>query len=368
MANKNEKKIYLIDEFNKWNKAGGAGDYVARLKKIDREYISTLIKGENKTPLELLERFMTSSKKSGPNITLVESLLEAISSRLNEKLEQLRSVNAPNVDSFSSERSAFRKYMEFILSKIREGKYRQAKLTINQDSIIKNISGGHIKLDPIDLISIFASRIATQDRVTGNKPFLPLGLLGKFLLRGDLRTWANDAAKDVKIHLRNRTVSVSDILSLEIDTANAYVTVTLQGNSINDVYNPPISGIKSAMQLRLIADSDIDHEPEIHLVLQKLNASLPILNRITAEIHKAKKTCGEKTINSKNCNRIYKEVLKNTSFVKSIENDRQKLLAELQLISANHVLQLASGAWNRSTKKQAKKVVLLPQKTSNSHK
>lgn len=355
MIMKKNEDIYLIKLFSSSIKVGGSGDYASRLRKINREFISEIPTGKKSTPLELLKKFCTSSPKSGPNVRLIESLLAAISSRINDKLTQLRISNAPNRASFSSERSAFRKYMEFILDNVKAGKCRNNKLSINEEAIIANISQGHQKLESEDLISTFTSRLATQDRITGNKPFLPLALLGKILPKGELRQWARTEASNVWIHLQDKTVTVSEIVSLDIDTANSRVTVTLEDGTMSDVYNPPIHGSKERMKIRSIADTDIDHEPEIHFVLQSLNTNLPILNTITAGIHQARITSGVNTINSKNCDSIYEEVLKDESFIKSIESRIQDLMQELDLISTRHKLQLASNVWNRSDKKQSKK-------------
>lgn len=352
-------EIYLIDKFNLWNKAGSAGDYASRLKKINREFISQIVTGVKSKPLELLEKYMISSPKSGPNLLFIESLLEVISARINGKLDELKANNASNYASFSSERSAFRKYAEFILQEVRAGKFRNGrsgKLTVNEYGIIATIKREKkISLKPDDLISTFTGRLSTQDRITGNKPFLPLALLGKLFPKRDLRQWAQKEASAVLIHLKDKTVAVSDVLSLEIDTENCHVTVILNDQTRHSVYNPPISGIKSIMGIRLIADTDVDHDPEIHTVLQELKESLPILNSITKQILDAKHACGVSSINSKNCDGIYEKVLQNKSFVDSIQSKGQDLLKELELISRNHILQLASSGWNRSEKKQAKK-------------
>lgn len=177
-----------------------------------------------------------------------------------------------------------------------------------------------------------------------------MGLLSK--VGCNVREWAKKEANDVIIHLDNSTVKVKDINELTIDTITSQVTVTLPDGNTQVVYNPPLNGVKTPMKVSAISDTDIDHDPEIHTVLTQLQGKLPGLDSVTIAIKKSQEKLGYKTINSKNCDAIYKEVISSKIITPNVI---QTIDAELDFISKQHELQLTTKDWNRSTKKIAKR-------------
>lgn len=360
MASKTMKKeplIPLFDEYKEWCKGNltegkSASDYPSRLKSINKKFISTIDTGCKKQPLELLHKYLNSSTK-GPKWKLIDDLLTAISSRISQELDVRKT--AGTVVSFGSERSAFNNYAIFIRGYVLRHPYRNDKICQTEDAALHHITGDHIVLNRKALLAIFASRLGTQDRITGHKSFLPLGLLTKICPKGTIRTWANKAADHVFIHTENGTVPVTDVDVLTIDTTTNRVTITLTNGSIESVYNPPLNWVKEPMEIKMISDTDIDHEPDIHSILQSMKGSLPALDYITKQILVAKQALGYSRIDSKNCNSVYAKLLADKTFMADVKNYAGAIPNELDNVTAQHTLQLAASGWNRSDKKQNQK-------------
>lgn len=356
---KNQDILYL-DEFKGWLKGNVSGhvvsNYSSWLKKIDRDFISGLNTGSKDTPFGLLKKYINTASKSGPNANLVSALLLAIKSCINKRKSELAESKSSGLNEFSCERSAFSSYSRFIDEYVSAMPHRNCPLTQTQDAAIISLNGNSIMLEKDDLIGIFASRINSQDRNTGDKTFFPLGLIARILPRGTVREWAKEEAENVRIHLRSGYTTVSEIANLTIDTATKEVYVSFPDGRIERVYEPELNGLKTPMFLRQIKDTDLDHEPEIHTILQDMKGTLPGLDLLTVWIKKKQKQLGYKTINNKNydkiCNALYVDKAFQAILTEQVKKD---ILRDLEKVSEQHVLQLTSYQWNRSKKKQAKK-------------
>lgn len=358
MKQKANNQIFLLTEFNEWLSgqvtAHVASNYPSWLKKLDREFISTLKTGSKYTPLQKLEKFMTSSK-NGPKIKLIQDLLEAINSRLNGKLGQIQDNKSESINEFRSERTAFRRYAEFIIEYVASHPHRHTAPTPTEEAVTTTINGENIIWDKDDMVNNFALRIDTQDRPTGNKTLLPLGLIRCILGKGKLRQWSKAEAEKVLIHLDNRTVTVANIDQLTINTQTGQTTV-LVNNVWEEVFNPPINNKKEPLCIFKLDDAHLDHDPEIDTVLRDLDGQLPYLEILTIWILDKKEKLGLRRIDTKNCDSIYSEILNDVNFQKLLTQQfKEDLFKEIEEVSSNHKLQLASSKWNQSTKKQAKK-------------
>ncbi|MCM1319640.1 MAG: hypothetical protein NC217_04595 [Muribaculaceae bacterium] len=359
MSNKNNQPIPLFDEYKGWCKQNltigkSASDYPSRLQKINREFISTIYTGSTKQPLELLQKYLTSSNK-GPKRNLIEDLLTAIGSCIAKELAKRKGTDTEG--SFRSERTAFNKYVKFILQDVESKPYRKDKICPTEKAALSHISGDNIVLDQDSLLSIFTSRIGTQDRITGQKAFIPLGLLSKVCAKGDIHDWAKDTAEHVLIHTESGTVPVTDVEKLIIDTKSGDVTIKLKNDTREIVFNPPLNGPKKPMQINMISETDIDHDPDIHTVLIGMKGSLPTLEYIKDQILAAKDALGYSRIDSKNCDSIYEYLLKDSTFMTNAKQLGPKIISELNNVTSNHLLQLADAEWNRKLKKKSINII-----------
>lgn len=354
-----EERIFLFDEFKQWCKArfdsGAASDYPSRLKSLNRDFISGLDTGTKSTPFELLEKYMTSSAK-GPKIDLIIALLEALQSCVTKKLTELKALpdSESTVSKLSSKRTALRSYAEFLIEYVKSHPHRQQKITPTEQAVLAKLTGDSIKWAKDDLISNFTQRISTQDRPSGNKTLLPLGLIAKLSGKA-LRDWAKTEASKVVIHLANRTVTVSEVEELKIDTTSGVVTVDIEKGEKNAiVYNPPIGGVKTELLISRLNEAHLDHRPEIHEILVKMEGQLPGLEFLTEAIKKAQEELGYSGINSQNADEIYAKVLSDPQF-KVSDKELSQIMNDIKAVTSHHVLQLSSATWNQSTIKQAKK-------------
>lgn len=283
---------------------------------------------------------------------MIDSLLAAISSRITLELKVRKKAGA--VVSFGSERTAFNDYSTFVRDYVTSHPYRTNKIEPTEQAVLDYINEYEIVLDQSSLTAIFANRIGTQDRITGNKPFLPLGLLTTILPKGAIREWAKNAASHVLIHTSDCNVLVTDVDELTIDTKTQKVTVKLATGETQTVTNPPLNGHKDSMRINMISDTDIDHDPDIHSILIKMKGQLTALDWITSKILRTQESLGFKTINASNCNSIYSVLTSDCNFMDEAKVLQSAIIAELDLVTAHHKLQLASKVWNRSTKKHNK--------------
>lgn len=362
-----EDKIYLLDEFKAWIKdrvtPHVASNYPSWLKKLDREFISQIPTGtrDQATPMGLLYEY-TSPKKSakGPKINLIEELLIAIASRISTQKKALK--GSPNSGEFNSESSAFNAYATFILEYTAKHPHRKNEnITPTEWAALSNIKGEETVLNQETVIGIFISRLNTQDRITGEKTYLPLDLVAK-LLPKETREWVKEEANRVRIYFENSDLPITEIKEIRVGNINpnqpcekvSVAAVWMDGTK-HIVYNPPIKGKKFPMNVTVFSDTDIDHDREIHDILMQLQGQLPGLDFLTEAIKKKQQELGLRTIDATNCNQIYDALLTDSAFM-SVCVDRIKTIPEeMKLISSKHGLQLASSDWNRSTKKQANK-------------
>lgn len=362
-----EDKIYLFDEFKVWIKdkvtPHVSYNYPSWLKKINREFISQTPTGtkSESTPMGLLHEY-TSPKKSakGPKINLIEELLIAIASSISNQKRELKGTQ--EAGEFNSESSAFNAYATFILEYTANHPHRKnEKITPTEWAAISNIKGEETVLDTDTLMGIFISRLNTQDRITGEKTYLPLNLIAK-LLPKETREWVKEEASRVRIHFENSVLPVTEIKEIRIGRINreqpeenAPVTAVWKDGTEHTVFNPPIEGDKAPMNVAIFSDTDIDHDKEIHYILKQLQGQLPGLDFLTEAIKKKQQELELRTINAKNCNQIYDALLSDSAFKAASPGKIKSIPVELKLISSMHGLQLASSDWNRSTKKQANK-------------
>lgn len=353
--------IYGFDEFKQWLKgrfnSGAEIDYSSRLKRLNSDFISHLNTGTKYTPFELLTKYMTSSKK-GPKKKLISSFLEALQSCITKKRNELKSCKnpTPSVAEFSNEQSAFRRYKEFLTQYLDSHPHRKDNICPTEKAVIATLCAKKIVWDKKDLLANFVLRISTQDRPSGDKTLLPLGLISQ--LKGkDLREWAKEEASKVIFHLSDKKVTTSDINNLYIDTDTGLTTIDItNGEEGVEVYNPPIDGVKSELRIFKLSDAHLDHRPEIHEILVHMKGQLPGLEYLTKAVRKAQKELAYTGISSTNVDKIYTKVLSDNEFKRSINSALiQQVIKDVRNVTSRHILQFASAKWNQSDIKQANK-------------
>ncbi len=384
MAKKQD--ILYLDEFKDWldvkdfANQRSRDSIISRLTKLNKRHLISISTGDfmkdkkkgifvERTIWDVLGKILNDSK--GPKSVYARELLVAIISNINKEKEVIASDYNISIGTVYNYNSAFGTYRDFIEYKLKElGAREKAKLTPNENATIKNISGDIIILYSKQLISIFASRMNTQDRCSGNKVFLPLALIGKILKRCrglnrlspknakfNLSQWAKKEAEKVIIYTETGYYPVTKISQIKIDTNTGEVYI-----KVDDVeyraYNPleNKATIKQPIYIQRISQTDIDHKKEIDTILKENGGSLKGLTVLTAWIKKAQDELNLDHIDSENLDSIYDHIF-TWDDIDSLITDEliTDIIHDLGIISREHELQLSTSNWNRSTKKQAKK-------------
>lgn len=377
-------KIYLLKDFEDWielqsfkNKRSGKC-VVSRLKKLNEYFLNAIQTGDfekDKKTKEPYEKSIWDIYKDimedshGPKWDFLEELNVAIMSCINDNAKKIvdeRGVTQGTVKNYSS---AFSTYTMFIESCAQLLNMREDKeLTTNELATIANITKSKITLTREQLIAVFASRMNTQNRCSGEKVFLPMGLIGKVLRKADknmkvslgsILEWSRNEAKKVKLHVENGTVPILKISKLIIDTYSGEVTLVMNdGETSMRVFDPVVNGKKEPMYIYRISHADIDHEVEIDTILKQNGVKLQGLRMLTDWIKKAQEEMKFEKIDKDNIKEIFNRIEEWNDFEELTDKNLiNNIIDDLELISKEEKLQLASGKWNKSTKKQANKLI-----------
>lgn len=342
---------------------------ISRILKLNERELAHIHTGKfkknKKTQIELsVWDILTSmfAQTKGPKLSYVEEFMLALISRCNVDKKSIASTYNLSIGTVENYISALWGYKDFILDKTAPIG-RNSKLTPDENATIANIVGDKIVLTGNQLIPIFASRMGTQDRCSGNKVFLPLGLIGKIIKEHKgtkikkIRDWSLEEAKKVLIHTEHNTIPVSKIKEIIIDTNTSDTFITVPDNEIlQRVFNPLENGAinKTPMMVKRISQTDIDHVIDIDTILTNLGPTLDGLKVLKDWIITAQAQLNYSKIETKKLDVIYRQIMAwpqinkliTPKLINQIEHD-------LNAISQAETLQLAEDNWNRSTKKQA---------------
>ena len=355
----NKEEVFLFDEFKTYleeidfNHPGSRKDIPSRLKRINVDFISKISFGNDIDFMQILDESFDSEKYEFK--TSIFDLVDVMSSYVNQEAERLKKSDAKAYNDFSSRRSAFRHYVDFLSEipiSIDSSDDSPEKVSVKPAKLkVPKLADGNFYFTQDDLITVFARRIYTQDRVTGDKTYLPLGLIRSILKRGELFDWAKKEAGKIKFNVDLGEHRIIDIDRMLIDTASGKAFIQLKGDSEEkELRNPGVNnGEKSEMRVYQLSDCQIDHEKEIDDILKDLSGKLPALDKLTELLKKKRITTG-------NRHDVYR-TLKNNDELKQILSDRFKkdLREEIKKISGYSHLQLSDANWNLSVKKRLNK-------------
>lgn len=369
--------VPYLEEFVIWLQAQSygnprsIGDIISRLVNLNKrelQKIGTGISKNNKkgVPTVLTVWDILVSKfaaQNGPKLSYLDELMLALISRCNVDKNNIATTYGIAKGTVDNYISALCRYRVFILDKAKGQGCRTGKLTPNEEATIKNIVGGKIIFTGKQLIDIFISRLESQDRCSGQKVFFPHGLIGKIFTKHNgtkfqtIRDWARVEASEVLIHTEHGVVPVSQVEELTIDTTTGDTFIVVSGSTkMERVYNPLENGAaqKSPMLIKRISQTDIDHVIDIDTILKNLGPTLTGLQTLTNWIITAQNQLGYAKIETKNLDKIYKEIMRWSNINTLITNQLVKQIEkDLDAIANAEKLQLSSWRWNRSTKKQS---------------
>lgn len=255
----------------------------------------------------------------------------------NEIEDWVKDIRNNAVDNFPKSKKSYKTYLRQFLNFV--------------DINILNISeaqNGVIELKQESLFNTFKGRLRSQDRVSGDKIWLPLSLISNiFSKRKDkgFSNWLDLLTKNIYIHYKDKDKNIKSTLLVNID----YLRLKKRDDELFDVFvkiknigtyqvqTPTGEGNrKIPMIVSGIKDIAIDHIKPIDKILRELNKKLANLEKVS-EYYKDRKQNGDDPDN-KEAARVFWE--KNPNY------NLGELYKELELIHMEGRLRLMASKYN----------------------
>lgn len=230
----------------------------------------------------------------------------------------------------------------------------------DKEQLEKDLSD-HIIFLHKQLHTKFKSRLRRQDRVSGDKVWLPLGYIAKIFKQCNddgFTNWLNCLVDDVYIHyyddndakIKSVAFKQNDIFlhfKKNGDLYDVYLIMKRSGNEYR-VYTPTGEGNKKEeMRVKNISEIDIDHVKSIDTTLRDLDDSLHQLKMVTKSYRDMLDDISEgedSELTKKEIQNIEKNAIQ--SLIDDKEFKIKHLKRELTLIRNDGVLRLMDSAYN----------------------
>lgn len=190
-------------------------------------------------------------------------------------------------------------------------KSNKSELIINENNN-SQCNKSDKEFDKKELFKKIKERLRTQERVSGDKVWLPLRIFPK-LYKGkgrnnDYNNWINCLAENIYIHysedngksITNVQLKDVNILNLKYDKDSEKYVVKIKinkGEKEYTCYSPTgVGNYKDIMKVNCISDLVIDHVKPIDLILRELDEENMIPNlRLISNVYKQLKEDNSKT-------------------------------------------------------------------------
>lgn len=211
-----------------------------------------------------------------------------------------------------------------------------SKIKLDIDSFCKD----HQFYSKSDLISKMESRLRRQDRLSGNKIWLPLGLIAKIYNPSGSKSpknkrfinWINSIAQNIFIHYNDggqvNASKLKDVAAIELESNplmsnpnNMKVYVILDRGGRYEALTPTgVLNKKEYIEIDNIKDIVIDHVKPIDLTLRDLGNAGSLKNL----------DCVSKAMqNNKKVSDAYKQLIKSKTLTGEFENELYKELISI---------------------------------------
>ena len=337
------KDVKLFDEFKNWMERNG---YKTTVSASYASYLRTLLTKLYTggytvipNPEELFNNVMGYS-------SLVKGLLEYFNDAIKKAYAD---DHCPiSQKQLNNGRSAFRKFVEFILwhlSQVTTNLPVVSQMAIKQTAIYtkpakvyQNMMGWQT-YNQNDIVRIMKSRLGTQDRLSGDKVWLPIRVVKELLGSGWFDNWCKRIVSKTKVLIDDFGGFVMldqvDELILKPDSDDKYSVWVVVGGQEHRVYTHTKSGILKPLMAKDMGDISLEHTHPIDETLKDLGGRhcLPELSKISDIM----KQVGA-AINSKDAAMLKKHIkvdgieVKSDNPIASASIDLEKLLKEMDLI------------------------------------
>lgn len=263
------------------------------------------------------------------------------------------------------------------------------KLSYKEESWLKEASTEYIVYLHEQLITKFTSRLGSQDRISGNKVWLPLNYIAKLYKKDDktkdFRDWLRKMAESIFVHYEDENNKIKSVqfkarkvfLVFEKNTENKKNTENTEvtydvyvafsaNNKCYRAYTPTGEGnTKVAMTVKDISDIAIDHVKPIDQTLRDLQkrGKIPNLEKVS-ESFKKMKGLSDKGAEKELLDELYNE-LKEDKDCKGNDGICH-LTDELNRIKNDGVLRLMVSDYNskKSNSSTYKKIIKIKNKNT----
>ena len=253
----------------------------------------------------------------------------------NEIEDWVNDIRNNAVDNFPKSKKSYKTYLRQFLNFV--------------DINILNISNGVIELKQNSLINTFKGRLRSQDRVSGDKIWLPLSLISNIFSKNNddgFSGWLDLLTKNIYIHYKDKDNNIKSTLLEDIDYLrlkkrhdelfNVFVKIK-DKNGTYRVQTPTGEGNKKEpMIVSGIKDIAIDHIKPIDKILREQKRYLGNLETVS-EFYKNRKQNGDNPENKKAADDFWTQ---NTNY------DLEELYNELKLIHKEGRLRLMASKYN----------------------
>lgn len=248
--------------------------------------------------------------------------------------------------------SALKKYQDFLGQSIQElPQTVDAAANLAETSLdeiiqippkpLQNIKYIYLEVDEIK--TNFTNRLMTQDRFYGNV-FFPISIIKKVLLKNGLRSefeqWINEHLNKIKLHTNDKTLALSEINFIKIESNGEVALGCIDGNSRLLYTQNALNDEKTRMYVSAFKQIVIDHVVSMKEILIKNQKNLPAFEALTIEI---KKTWGKDFLKRNELREAGNKLLKTRIFT---SEEISNLITDLKLINSQTELQLMDGKQN----------------------
>lgn len=256
----------------------------------------------------------------------------------NEIKDWVKDIRNNAVDNFPKSKKSYKTYLRQFLNFV----------DINILNI-SNAQNGVIELKQNSLINTFKGRLRSQDRVSGDKIWLPLSLISNIFSKNNdngFSGWLDLLTKNIYIHYKDKDENIKSTLLKYID----FLRLKKRRDELFDVFvkikdkkgtyrvqTPTGEGNKKEpMIVSGIKDIAIDHIKPIDKILRELKRDLRNLETVS-EFYKNRKQNGDNPENKKAADDFWTQ---NTNY------NLNNLYKELELIHKEGRLRLMASKYN----------------------
>lgn len=333
----------LFDEFKSWMEGKG---YKATVSASYVSYLRTLLTklyAGGYTVIPNPEEFFNNVLDYP---SLVKGLLEYFDDAINKAYAD--TFCPISQKQLNNGRSAFRKFVEFILwllgqvtaniPVVSQMAIKQTAVYTKPTKVYQSMMGWRTYSQDV-IVGKIKSRLGTQDRLSGNKVWLPMRLVKELLGIAWFNNWCDIIIGRTKVFVDGQGayvwLSQVDKLILKPESYGLFSVWIVVGNKEYRVYTQTKAGVLKPMMVKKIDDVSLEHTRAIDETLKDLGNRhcLPELSKVSDIIKQVSAAIFSKDAATlKKHIKVDRNEVKSDNPIASVSIDLYELLKEMDLI------------------------------------